>query len=261
MATLGNWLSPHGSSYPCREGVDAGSPSLGLCDRPGNGWLSSARCDRHRDSPPFETSEAQRSRALLETILTPISKLKAQSWAEDLLVEFGTLAATFKATTQRLESVLENTEAVGHLSVIQKAFENTLRQEAFEKPIISSSTALENYLRLMLRGEHTEQLRGLFLNSRNNLLGDVLLAKGSIDEVPVSPREIVRCALSLSATSIILVHNHPSGDPTPSQADIDGSHRVHEAAALFDIDLHDHLIVGTHLCFSLAAQGLLKARR
>lgn len=233
---------------------------MGLCHRTGSGRLPGSCNDLDRYGETQEKNLSERSRTLLETILQPICKLRATIWAEQLINEFGSLPATLRVSAEQLVAVLKNAEAARHLSAIQQTLESALRQEVLAKPVISSSRALADYLRLMLAGEKTEQLRGLYLDSRNSLVGDLLLAKGSIDEVPMSPREIVRCALSLGATSIILVHNHPSGNPTPSQADVEGSRRVTEAAALFDIDLHDHLIVGANACVSLAAHGLLKPR-
>lgn len=136
--------------------------------------------------------------------------------------------------------------------------QHALKESVALHPVLSSSAALQDYLRLKLAGEQVEQLRGLFLNSRNELLKDVMLARGTISAVPLSPREIVRCGLDLGATALILLHNHPSGDPTPSKLDIEASQRVARAAALFDIHLHDHLIIGAASCTSLAAMGLLR---
>lgn len=150
-------------------------------------------------------------------------------------------------------------EPADHLKAIHLGMRFTLRQAAISRPLLSSSADLLDYLRFDLSSEPVELLRGLFLDARNILLHEATLARGSINEVQVSPREVVRQALEHGATALILIHNHPSGDPTPSAADIAVSQRVAEAASLFEVQLHDHLIVGRSCCVSLAALGHLKA--
>jgi DNA repair protein RadC len=135
---------------------------------------------------------------------------------------------------------------------------HSLRVAALRGPVLSTSALLLDYLRLELAAERLEQLRVLYLDVNNALLCDVVLSRGSVSEVRVSPREIVREAIEVGATAIILVHNHPSGDPTPSPEDVRITQRVAAAAAIFDVTLHDHLIVAQDGWSSLAALGLLR---
>lgn len=137
---------------------------------------------------------------------------------------------------------------------------HALRVKALNGPILSTSAALIDYLRLDLAPAPAETMRALYLNARNLLLRDVVLATGSISEVRIYPREVVRHALESGASALILIHNHPSGDPTPSEADIRMTHHVAAAAAMFDLCLHDHLIVARHGWNSLRALGLLPPR-
>ena len=103
-----------------------------------------------------------------------------------------------------------------------------------------------------------EQFRALFLDRRNRLMRDELIAEGTVDHAPVYPREVVRRALEVSASALILVHNHPSGDPEPSRADIDMTHKVVDAAKVFDIQVYDHLVVGREGTASFRSMGLMK---
>jgi DNA repair protein RadC len=114
-----------------------------------------------------------------------------------------------------------------------------------------------DYLNVVLARERVEQFRVLFLDSRNRLLADEAQARGTVNHTPVYPREVVKRALELHATAIILVHNHPSGDPTPSQADLEMTREVREAARTLSIALHDHIIVGNGRWLSFLREGLL----
>jgi len=132
-----------------------------------------------------------------------------------------------------------------------------VRAEACRRPVLSSWTALTAYLRAALAHAPREQFRTLYLDKRNILIREEWRADGTVDHAPVYPREVVRRALELSASAMILVHNHPSGDPTPSRADIDMTRRVIDAAGVFDIEVHDHVIVGREGTRSFRALGLM----
>ncbi|TPW17936.1 MAG: DNA repair protein RadC, partial [bacterium] len=131
------------------------------------------------------------------------------------------------------------------------------RAEASRRPVITSWTALVAYVRAALAHEPREQFRTLFLDRRNILLRDEMTADGTVDHAPVYPREVIRRALELSASALILVHNHPSGDPTPSQADIQMTRQIVEAARVFNLQVHDHLVVGREGTASFKALGLI----
>ena len=124
------------------------------------------------------------------------------------------------------------------------------------RTVISSWSALLAYVRQALMHEAREQFRVLFLDKKNALIADEVMGKGTVDHAPVYPREVMRRALELSASAVILVHNHPSGDPTPSHADIDMTRQVVDAGRALRIAVHDHLIVGREGVASLKALGL-----
>lgn len=129
--------------------------------------------------------------------------------------------------------------------------------EAFKGPLLSTSQAVLDYFRAELAHAPAEQIRALFLDSKNYLLRDALVGVGSIDEVALYPREIMRQALEANAKGLILIHNHPSGDPEPSVSDKAATFRLLQAAHALEIRLHDHLIVGTAGWRSFRALGLL----
>jgi DNA repair protein RadC len=131
-----------------------------------------------------------------------------------------------------------------------------LESQALSGPVLSNSRTLIDYLALEMAHLPAERLRVLFLDCANRLLGQKDF-EGSVGEVPIYPREIVRRSLELGASAIILAHNHPSGDPSPSEADIRGTRRVAEALRIFEIRLHDHLIIGKSGWSSFRALGLL----
>lgn len=135
---------------------------------------------------------------------------------------------------------------------------HALRTEALAGPILADSGALIDYLSLDMARLPTERLRVLFLNSGNRLLFDETIAEGSVSETAVYPREIIRRALEVDATALILVHNHPSGDPRPSRGDIDATRQIAEAGRTFDICIHDHVIVARSGWSSFRALGLLQ---
>ena len=131
------------------------------------------------------------------------------------------------------------------------------RDDEISSPVLSSWDRLSDYLNAVLAREKKEHFRVLFLDNRNRLLADEAQGRGTVDHTPVYPREVVKRALELHATAIILVHNHPSGDPTPSREDIDMTREVKTAAAVLDVLLHDHVIVGNGRWTSFRREGLL----
>lgn len=132
-----------------------------------------------------------------------------------------------------------------------------LRQRATARPIISTSAALLDYLRASMADLPAELLRVLYLDGRNGLIADEVLGLGTIDQAPAYPREIMRLALEHGACALILVHNHPSGDPTPSKRDIQVTRNIAEAGRWLDMKVHDHLVVGRDGWTSFRSMGLL----
>ena len=131
------------------------------------------------------------------------------------------------------------------------------RAEVMHRPVLGNWHKLLEYLHAQLAREQVEQFRLLFLDSKNRLLADEAQARGTVNHTPVYPREVVRRALELAATAIILVHNHPSGDPTPSRDDLEMTREIGRAAATLGILLHDHIIVGNGRWLSFRQEGLL----
>lgn len=125
------------------------------------------------------------------------------------------------------------------------------------RPVAGTSQALLDYLQTSMAYEPVEQLRVLFLDCRNHIIADEVMHRGTVNHTPVYPREVVRRALLLNASSLIVVHNHPSGDPTPSQGDVEMTRELKKAAATLDLQLHDHIVIGQGKHASLRSLGLL----
>jgi DNA repair protein RadC len=178
--------------------------------------------------------------------------------AKRLLRSFGNLAEVMAASPARLAGVegagprvveaIKLMEAVGH---------RMARAEVIHKPVLGSWDALLQYLRTAMSHLGTESFRVLYLDRKNVLMADEEAGRGTVDHVPVYPREVIKRALELEASALILVHNHPSGDPTPSEADIQMTYAIRDAGHLMGLTLHDHLIVGKAGEVSFRARGLL----
>jgi len=152
-----------------------------------------------------------------------------------------------------------NAPAIRHLATIRHAMRHALYCDAFAGPVLGDSEALLSYLAFDMAHLSTEKLRILYLNAANRLLGDEIAAEGSVNAARVVPRAIMRRALDLGATAMILVHNHPSGDPTPSRDDVEATRRIAEAARALDICIHDHIVVAGGGWTSFRGLGLLRA--
>lgn len=165
--------------------------------------------------------------------------------AKALLERFGTLAGVIGAPPSLLQEVKGVGEAVAlDLKLISAVGQRMLKSEIKGKQVLGSWTSVIDYCHAAMAYEAREQFRILFLDKRNALIADEVQGKGTIDHTPVYPREVVKRALELSATAIILVHNHPSGDPTPSRADIDMTKMIVDTAKPLGITVHDHIIIG-----------------
>ncbi len=178
--------------------------------------------------------------------------------AKDLLKRFGSLQAVLAASVEELRQVKGVGEAAAlDLKMLHEANLRVARAQVARRPVISSWTALLAYVRTALAHEPREQFRVLFLDKKNQLIADEVMNRGTVDHAPVYPREIVKRALELSSSAVILVHNHPSGDPTPSGADVEITRQVVEAGRSLKIAVHDHLVVGREGVKSFKALGLL----
>ena len=195
---------------------------------------------------------------LLELILfRTYPRGDTKALAKALIQRFGGLAGVFGASVAELCTVKGVGEAAAiDLQSVQAAALRIARAPVTKRTVITSWSQLIAYVRVALANEAREQFRVLFLDKKNQLIADEVLGQGTVDHAPVYPREVMRRALELSASSIILVHNHPSGDPTPSHADVDMTKQIVEAGRVLRISVHDHLVVGRDGVASLKGLGL-----
>ena len=196
---------------------------------------------------------------LLEMVLfRAIPRQDVKPLARRLLEAFGTLPdvmAASPADLRRLDGVGDS--VVVELKLAAAVAARLARARMLDRPLISSWDALLDYCRTAMAHRGTEQFRVLFLDRKNRLIADAEMGDGTVDHVPVYPREVLKRALELGASALILVHNHPSGDPEPSQADIEMTARIAQAGQVLGITVHDHLIIGRARETSFRARGLL----
>lgn len=197
--------------------------------------------------------------SLLALLMTRTMRQQDISGAvEALLNVFGTVAAVVAADPPELARTASlDAITITDLKLSRRLSVRLARAEACRRPVVSSWAALVAYARAALAHEPREQFRTLYLDRRNVLLRDEFLAHGTVDHAPVYPREIIKRALELSASALILLHNHPSGDPTPSRADIEMTRQIVEAARVFGLQVHDHLVIGRQGTASFKSLGLI----
>ncbi len=191
-------------------------------------------------------SDAVTEYELLELILfRAIPRRDVKPLAKALIAKFGSFAEVVSAPPARLREVDGlGDAAITEIKIVQAAASRLARGQMKSKTVLSSWSTVLDYCRTAMAFADKEQFRILFLDKRNQLIADELQQVGTVDHTPVYPREVVKRALELSATAIILVHNHPSGDPTPSRADIQMTQQIVEIAKPLGISVHDHIIVG-----------------
>ena len=191
-------------------------------------------------------AEAVSDYELLELVLfRAIPPRDIKPLAKALIAKFGSFAEVVAAPTARLREVKGvGDSAITEIKIIHAAAGRLARGQVQKRPVLSSWSSVLDYCRTAQAFADVEQFRILFLDKRNQLIADEVQQRGTVDHTPVYPREVVKRALELSATAIILVHNHPSGDPTPSRADIQMTQSIIEVAKPLGIAVHDHIIVG-----------------
>lgn len=229
--------------------------------------------DEKSSSPPHYMGHRQRLRdrfmkvggeamadyELLELILFQvIPRRDVKPLAKDLMTTFGSFSSVVTAPVERLQefkSLSEN--AIAGIKVMQEVAVRLSKEEIMNKPVLSSWQALINYCRTAMAHRKTEQIRILYLDRKNVLIADELQGEGTVDHTPVYPREVVKRALELHASALILVHNHPSGNTAPSQGDIAMTKEIEDACSKLNITIHDHLIIGKKGHSSFRSLGLL----
>ncbi len=196
---------------------------------------------------------------LLELILfRAIPRQDVKPLARQLLDTFGDLSAVIAASAGRLRAIPGVGEAVlTELKLIEACAHRMARARIMDRPVISGWQALLDYCHTAMSHRETEQFRVLFLDRKNVLIADEAQGEGTVDHVPVYPREVLRRALELNASALILVHNHPSGDPSPSQADITMTEAIRAAGEALSVMLHDHIIIGKSRELSFRSEGYL----
>jgi len=196
---------------------------------------------------------------LLELLLfMAIPRKDVKPIAKALIDKFKDMNGVLNASLndlQRVEGVSHNSAIA--IRTIRQAGLRLLKQDFIGRPVLTSWKRLVDYVQAAMGQEQNEQFRLIFLNKKNEVMADEVQQEGTVDYTPAYPREIMKRALELGATALILVHNHPSGDPTPSQADIDLTKQIIAAALSFEITVHDHLIVSRNSVTSFKSQGLM----
>ena len=204
-------------------------------------------------------AEALPDYEMLELVLfRAIPRQDVKPLARRLLDRFGDFNGVISAPAMRLREQHGVGEAViQELKIVEAAAQRLARARVMQRPVVSSWQQLIDYCHTAMAHRDTEQFRVLFLDRKNVLIADEAQGQGTVDHVPVYPREVVKRALELNASALILVHNHPSGDPTPSHDDIEMTRQIETAAAALSVTLHDHIIVGKSRELSFRAEGIL----
>ena len=203
--------------------------------------------------------EALADYELLEMLLFfAMPKGDTKPLAKALINQHGSFAAVLAAPQQALlETRGLGEHSVAALKLVQAAALRMMQAELRDQPVLNNTERLDAYLAAAMSRDKVEQFRVLFLDPKNRLIADEVQGRGTVNHTPVYVREVVKRALELHSTALILVHNHPSGDPSPSRADIDITADLRDAARLFDVTVHDHLIVGNGRTFSFRREGML----
>ena len=196
---------------------------------------------------------------LIELLLFgAIPRRDVKPLAKQLLAQFGGIGGLLAADAAALAGRGGlGPSAVAQIKATQAVAHRMMREEVTDRPVLGSWQNLLAYLSAVLKDQRREQVRLLFLDRKNRLIADEIQQEGTVDHAPLYPREVVRRALELHASALILVHNHPSGDPTPSKSDIEMTRQIAKAAATVNVVLHDHLIMARDGHSSFKAMGLL----
>jgi DNA repair protein RadC len=250
-----------GTREPVREvnsGAEEQAPAPSRDTVPGKVHYKGHR-DRVRRRLLTAGPEALADYELLELLLFySVERVDVKPLAKALLQEFGSLGGILAARREQLEKhdkISERTTV--HFKAIREAARRLVKDTVVDRPVVSSWKQLLDYCRVAMADEQTERFRILFLDRKNRIIRDEVQQTGTVDHTPLYPREVIKRTLELGASSLILVHNHPSGDPTPSPADVAITSELRDIGVRLGITLHDHVIVAKSGCRSFKAMGLL----
>ncbi len=237
---------------------------IGLLDIPAGPARTPTGADGHRERLRTRLltagPDALADHELLEALLfLAVLRRDTKPIARELIARFGSFAAVIAAPPAELATVADvGPSVVAAIKTVQAAALRLARAEVkSHQPVLNNWDRLMDYLNAVMARERVEQFRVLFLDTRNRLLADEAQSRGTVNHTPVYPREVVKRALELNATALILVHNHPSGDPTPSSEDVAMTREIRDAARALSVVLHDHVIVGNGRWLSFRREGLL----
>ena len=217
-----------------------------------------SRRDRLRQFLILAGAENLLDHELVEVMLfTNNSRADAESLAEELLDRFGSLAEVLSAEPEALAAAGLSMSAIAGVRLVRELALRFMRAELHSRPLVASRDTLIDYCSAQIAHSKVEEFHILFLDRKNALIKHERQQRGTVDHTPVYTREVVKRALELGASALILVHNHPSGDPTPSKADIAVTKDIVKAAAPLGLTVHDHLIIGRGQHSSLRDLGLI----
>jgi DNA repair protein RadC len=224
--------------------------------------LSAASHSRDcHDQRATGSSERDSDEGLLRSLILGVVGDGTSTVSKSLIDRYGSLAAVLRRFESYISSDTEISQALGcFLSALSRTMARVLRFETLSGPIIAGTKSLVTSLHYEMAHLDRESFRVLFLDSASHLRADETLWVGTVDRVQIHPREVIKRAMELHATALILVHNHPSGDPKPSRYDVAITNRMIDACATFDLAIHDHIIIARSGWFSMNAEGLLKYR-
>jgi DNA repair protein RadC len=235
-----------GAHTPSDNG-HSGTAAPGLWSGGGNLGLSDADCFDCRHIPSSTTSSAVRGRQILERLFTVAKIDNASAVASALIAEFGSIGAVLYSDSRPAKS----NPAQAILSLVREAMLVSSKDKMLDRICLSKADDVIEYLIVAMARLPIEEVRVLFLDSKNRLICDEVVSRGTISEAPIYPREILKRALAVDAAALILAHNHPSGDPDPSEGDIEATRRLLKAAKELGLTVHDHIIVGSEGWISL----------
>jgi DNA repair protein RadC len=195
---------------------------------------------------------------ILARLIAPIAFDQANSISHELIRNFGTLPRVFAGFEDENEGAILPSNVAAHLNALKRLISRLLRRDVSHNPILSTTNELLGYLHNEMAYLDRETLRVLFLDASNRLISEKIMWEGTVASVQCHPREIICTALQRRASALILVHNHPSGDPAPSPADIAVTRELTQAASYLGIVLHDHIVVSVSGHFSMRAEGLME---